>query len=370
VKNARRKEGRDMPKGYYRPGEAAERLGITPEELVNLVRDDKLHVRREGEQRVLDAAEVDALAGNSGTAPGPPGGRAGDEDNIDLSQAERSALDAYGGSGLLELTRERYENSLGDVGNPIQMVAGPESAAPPEAEDQSKTWTPIDQAAAVLGMSTRTIEGLIRAGELQSRRRPDGQREVLVATQADAGAAPAEGLSPAEEMAELQIGRTALSMARKLTETHEAQLKRAYRNARLAWVGVVVLLAAAALGWWQGTKQAARSEVLADQLKDVRAHLAAETSRRATEEARAASLTRDLATVREDQRSLQAKKDKLQDELAAAREALAESKASAAILSAELESVKARLAGLNAELDRLKATTQPATKPAAAAGGT
>ncbi len=347
----------------YTLGQAAARLGITAEELGELVRDNALHVSQNGSQKVLDAAEVDALAARTPRRPERSLGDTGTEDAISLSEADRSILEGLGGgSGLLELTRERYETSLGDVRYNIQMEAPLETKLPAEAAAGKQTWMALAEAAAALGLNVRTVEGLLEAGELTSRLRPDGQREVLVAA-VPAGNSQAQAVSQDLAERQIQIARTALGMARKLAETHEYELKRARRNAFLAWVaaGVLAVGGGLALGWAvHRTHDLNVSRItansLTNDLQGVRALLE-------EEKARTAGLNEDLRAAQADRRSLQADKDRVQGDLTTAREALAESKAAAQILSADLATAKTKAAEMSAELERLrteKAASQPA----------
>ena len=93
---------------------------------------------------------------------------------------------------------------------------------------------PVNQAADHLGLSTGSVEGLIQAGELQGRQGADRRSEVLISEDTPAAEAAAAPASPAKEADEIEIGRTALTVAKRLTETHEAELRRARRSLRLS----------------------------------------------------------------------------------------------------------------------------------------
>lgn len=67
-----------MAKMYYSEQEAAEVLGITAEELAVYIRDDKLRVFQDGAKKMFKTEEVDALGG-------------GGEDEIELSPADSTA---------------------------------------------------------------------------------------------------------------------------------------------------------------------------------------------------------------------------------------------------------------------------------------
>lgn len=377
VRGSLRKEGHDMGKTFYTLSEAAAKLGVTSEELSLLVRDDRLHVRQEGARKVIGAAEVDALAlAGLKTAGRPPA--ADTRDAIDISDIDRSLDEGFvGGSGLLELTRERYETSLGDVRYQIRMETSAESALPAEAGGAGETWMTLPKAAAALGLSPRTLQGLVKAGELESRVRPDGRREVLIVTgptiPQKPPAAPASPPPPPASVAErqIQIARTALGMAKKLAEAHENELSRTRRDVRLGWVLLVLMaVAAGAVLWWavQQNKllnlERAETAKLSEKLSDTKGLLN-------DEKLRAAKLSGELDSTRADRQALQTRKDQLQEDLTTAREALADSKATAKILAADLETATAKTAELSAELARVKAAaaTRPATQPATARAG-
>jgi len=67
-----------MAKMYYSEQEAAEVLGITAEELAAYIRDDKLRVFQDGAKKMFKTEEVDALAGEG-------------EEEIELSPADSAA---------------------------------------------------------------------------------------------------------------------------------------------------------------------------------------------------------------------------------------------------------------------------------------
>ena len=171
-------------KMYYTEEEAAEKLGLTGlEELERYVREHKLRVFQDGTKRMFQADEIDALAGGAQEielAPGePPAAEAvslteadkitepGKEDTVitaegisifDDEDLEIEAADPMAktqiappledqlssdsvssGSGLLDLTRESDDTSLGEVLDHIDMVGaigsslGAEAVAEPES---------------------------------------------------------------------------------------------------------------------------------------------------------------------------------------------------------------------------------------------
>jgi len=162
-------------KMYYTEEEAAERLGVNAEELANYVRDDKLRVFQDGARKMFKTDEVDALAGpaigadESGeieltpadtasdttslseadkapaaggkddTVVTPEGISIFDDEDLEIEAADpmaktqiaptledQIALDGVGsGSGLLDLTRESDDTSLGaEVLEHINMEEG------------------------------------------------------------------------------------------------------------------------------------------------------------------------------------------------------------------------------------------------------
>jgi len=175
-----------MAKMYYNQAEACERLSVSADELLEMVRSGKLHAYADGAQKMFKVAEVDELAPPaagesdiqlapvdlSGTreaiSPGETGlesadSRAGsrsgsskgdtvitsegisifDDEDLEIEPADPMAKTqiapslgdqiamegAPGGSGLLDLTRESDDTSLGEVLDTIDMETG-EVAAP------------------------------------------------------------------------------------------------------------------------------------------------------------------------------------------------------------------------------------------------
>jgi len=184
-------------KMYYTEEEAAGRLGVAAEELAGYVRDDKLRVFQDGAAKMYLVAEVDALAGGATEveeevelvptgAPadavslteaeeGGPGGKEDtvitaegisifDDEDLEIETADpmaktqiapsiedQIALEGVGsGSGLLDLTRESDDTSLGaevldhiDLeGEAATAVAEPEAAPAPVAIPQ-ETVEPV-----------------------------------------------------------------------------------------------------------------------------------------------------------------------------------------------------------------------------------
>lgn len=168
-------------KMYYTQEETAEKLGIPVEELQSYVRDDRLRVFQDGPRKMFKVDDVDALAGGeeeielapadstadqvdlSKAQPKPPGKEdtvitaAGisifDDEELEIEAAdpmaktqiapsleEQIATEGVGsGSGLLDLTRESDDTSLGaevldhiDVEGGMGSDIGVESGPTPE----------------------------------------------------------------------------------------------------------------------------------------------------------------------------------------------------------------------------------------------
>jgi hypothetical protein len=197
-------------KMYYTEEEAAEKLGVSLASLAGLVRDQKLRVFKDGALNMYRADEVDALA-ESGVGAGeqeielspadtsgggsvisladttsaPTG--AGKEDtvitaegvsifdegeegveavdpmaktHITMSMEDQAAIEgAATGSGLLDLTRERDDTSLGEVLDRIDME-GPALPEGPAAGEPSLTGVGVASAAAVAAAEIDPIAGL------------------------------------------------------------------------------------------------------------------------------------------------------------------------------------------------------------------
>ena len=102
------------------------------------------------------------------------------------------------------------------------------------------TWYPIDQAATALGVSRRTVQRRIAAGEIQATTRDDGRTWVLVSLDTD---------QHAEALVGIQAVERNEALARELVEAHrgavtlyqhqvgrlEADLSRQRRAARWGW---------------------------------------------------------------------------------------------------------------------------------------
>jgi len=149
-----------MGKMYYTAEEAVEKLGISAEELDQMVRDQKLRVFKDGQRNMYLAGEVDAKAPPTAQgeeeeveltpAAGAPAGGAEssedftitsqgisifDDEDLEIESADPSAKTQIApsiedqiavegvasGSGLLDLTRESDDTSLGQVIDNIEL---------------------------------------------------------------------------------------------------------------------------------------------------------------------------------------------------------------------------------------------------------
>lgn len=167
-------------KMYYSEQEAAERLGVPVGELANLIRDDKLRVFQDGARRMFRVDDVESQVSMSATlkqsdvidlsptadsmslseaeAGGPPtkedtvitaeGISIFDDEDLEIETADpmaktqiapsiedQIALEGVGsGSGLLDLTRESDDTSLGaEVLDHIDLEAAPSMPKGPAA---------------------------------------------------------------------------------------------------------------------------------------------------------------------------------------------------------------------------------------------
>jgi hypothetical protein len=196
-------------KMYYTEEETAERLGISLGALAELVADQKLRVFKDGPQNMYRADEVDALAksglaaaeeeieltpadksGDSSvisladTAEAPTG--AGKDDTvitaeglsvfdegeegievadpmaktqITMSMEDQAAIEGAGtGSGLLDLTRESDDTSLGEVLDRIDME-GPAAPAEAAAGEPALAGTGMVSAAALAAAEVDPVAG-------------------------------------------------------------------------------------------------------------------------------------------------------------------------------------------------------------------
>ncbi len=166
-----------MAKMYYNEAEAAEKLGITPDELLGMIREGKVRAFADGAKKMFKTVDIDAMApaeadlelipaeeevvsladAEMDTSPSGAGTSSGDtvitsegisifdDDDLEIEMADPMAKtqiapsvsepltlsDGTGGSGLLDLTRESDDTSLGaEVLDHIDMDAGDTGAGP------------------------------------------------------------------------------------------------------------------------------------------------------------------------------------------------------------------------------------------------
>jgi len=270
-----------MGKMYYTEEEAAERLGIGADELAAQVRDGKLRVFQDGTKKMFRVDEVDALAG-PGEEEAIPLSAAETGDAISLGEAEtveqapkedtvitaegisifddedleieaadpmaktqiapgiedQISLEGVGsGSGLLDLTRESDDTSLGaevldhidiEEGAPA-AVAQPMPAAPATAAIPAGPIEPV-LAGPVPVEAVDAIGGLFGG--------------III------GCAIVAGL----------LGTAAIGVISRPTPAYLATLKA--QMPLVVGAGLVVILVAAALGWLVGKSAVGRRQAM------------------------------------------------------------------------------------------------------------
>ena len=206
-----------------------------------------------------------------------------------------------GGSGLLELTQERYDTSLGDVSLPPSLDAG--ANPDPMASPASRT---------------------------------------------DYTAVPSPTVPPELPTARLEAEDP--SSRSRLADAYKAEMKRARRSGALAWFLVVLLLlGCGTAGWWgmhqNGLLERERGTTasLRERTGDYESNLAEWKTRtsRLQEEIKVVrteiqGLKADAGKLRSDKDAFQTERTQLLDQLASTREKLAESNASVLILTLSL----------------------------------
>ncbi|MDY6913053.1 MAG: hypothetical protein SVT52_01160 [Planctomycetota bacterium] len=184
-------------KMYYTDEEAAAKLDVTTEQLADYIRDDKLRVFQDGDRKMFQVEEVNALAGDSDEAielaptdepAEPEAGDAAslaeadeakdvgkedtvitadgisifDDEDLEIEAADpmaktqiapsledQIAIEGVGsGSGLLDLTRESDDTSLGEVLDHIDMEAAVGSGSGIAGEVESEPYPPPPEAVA------------------------------------------------------------------------------------------------------------------------------------------------------------------------------------------------------------------------------
>jgi hypothetical protein len=266
-----------MGKMYYTEEEAAERLGIGTEELTTYVRDAKLRVFQDGPKRMFRVDEVDSLAGEAGEgelelapvegdavslseaeAAAPPtkedtvitaeGISIFDDEDLEIEAADPMAktqiapsiedqisLEGVGsGSGLLDLTRESDDTSLGaEVLDHIDLEG--EAAAPAAAA------------------SVASVAGVIPEG-VEMMAAPSYVEAI------DASAGLFGGIIVGCAIVAALLGAVAISSFGSAAPGYVKALKG---NLLLVLVvAVVIVIVGAVLGWVFGRASAARQAAL------------------------------------------------------------------------------------------------------------
>ncbi len=113
-------------------------------------------------------------------------------------------------------------------------------------------------------------------------------------------------LSPAQREAErqFQIVDTALTLANKLVLTHKTELKRTRRNALIAWLTVVAMSAGVVVSLLWGTMKSDSANVERARADSISDQLSAAESSLNEEKGKMAKLAEELETVRGDLRKL------------------------------------------------------------------
>jgi len=264
-------------KMYYTEEEAAQKLGVEPQRLGELVRDSKLRAFKDGPRIMYRVDEIDALAASgeliqeeeieltpadssSGSVAGlaradqPTGGGKDDtvitaegisifdEEDLEIDTAdpmakthvamsleEQVGVEGAGtGSGLLDLTRESDDTSLGAVLERIDSEPAGRSAA--------GDLTGVGQAAVAVQAAQPTVPMVVEE--------PDPMAGVF------------SGLAGGAAVLALLLAGTTFTAA---TETVPGFVSALGDNLLMAWlVCLVVLGVGAGLGWFLGKSAAAR----------------------------------------------------------------------------------------------------------------
>jgi excisionase family DNA binding protein len=176
-------------------------------------------------------------------------------------------------------------------------------------------WTTIDEAAARLGVSTRTLQRRIQSGALRSQRREDGRTLVEVDACPTPVVAPelverlerqAEDTNRVAALAAVTAEQTALAYRDRL-QTVEASLQDARSSARswrvLAVAALSVSLSAVVVAGYLGGERAATGRQVSDMAERLaaaeRAADGLQTALRGATEARQASDDRSDALLAE-----------------------------------------------------------------------
>jgi hypothetical protein len=280
-------------KMYYSEQEASQRLGIAVSELANLIRDDKLRVFQDGARRMFRVDDIEGLVSAAGPQGQPeiidlsptggdsvslaeaePVAPASKEDTVitaegisifddeDLeieaadpmaktqiapSMEDQVALEGVGsGSGLLDLTRESDDTSLGaEVLDHIDLEAAPAGASGSSASVSSasmRSEMPTPTAAAGRESSESPMVG-----------------PTFVET-TDPGAGLFGGLVIGAAVVAALIGLATLGYTSPLPLPYLAEIKS--NLAIVLTVAVVVVALGGLLGWLAGKASTARQRAL------------------------------------------------------------------------------------------------------------
>ena len=124
-------------------------------------------------------------------------------------------------------------------------------------------WVTLQDAAAELGVSTRTVERRARAGDLESRLSDQGRREVLIQSTPTRADMVADSLSVVKESSERQlaVASTAIQLSQQQGEAHKQELKRSRRIGAAGWSVASVLVIAGAFALWTIARQTGAIEL-------------------------------------------------------------------------------------------------------------
>ena len=259
-------------KMYYTEEEAAHRLGISQAELSTYVRDGKLRVFPDGMKKMFRVDQVDELAGGEGDAvslseaesrvskPREDSGISSegisifDAEDLEVGVADPMAktqitasiedqinLEGVGsGSGLLDLTRESDDTSLGaEVLDNIDVEGvGAAAAAPAVGPSGSMTAAAIAPVEQVMVIPTYVEE-------------------------IDSNSGLFGGIVVAASVIAILLGLAALSSFSSTPPNYLAWIKT--KMALVLVVSVVIAVIGAVLGWMAGKASTARAQALKQQ---------------------------------------------------------------------------------------------------------
>lgn len=165
------------------------------------------------------------------------------------------------------------------------------------------TWYPIEQAASALGVSRRTVQRRVAAGELQSATRSDGRTWVRVDLEEDRQAEALVGLQAVERNEALaqqlvEAHRGAVTLYQRQVETLEDALSRQRASTRWGWGLAAAGLVASVTGAVVVTRMAEQGGVTAGQLAVTVTELGHARDAAREREAALASIQADLDAAR------------------------------------------------------------------------